>query len=237
MKKMKIDIWSDVRCPFCYIGKHKFENALKQFSENENVEIVWHSFELDPSIQTDTSISSLEYFVQAKGIGKDQAQQMMQYPKQMGESLGLTFNFDQSVVANSFNAHRLIQMAKSYHLGSEAEEALFVAHFADGVNIDDKVELCKLGVQIGLDKIEVEAMLNSEKFAQEVRQDIMRAQQLGVRGVPYFVFNDKYAVSGTQAEETFLGALNKSFSEFKEDDHGLEVLNNGNTCDMEGNCE
>lgn len=232
---MVVDIWSDVRCPFCYIGKHNIENALAQFEHKDNIEIVWHSYELDPNLKTDTGINTLDYFVKYKGVDINQAKQMLQAPIQYGAELGLKFDFENSVVANSFNAHRLIQFAQSKGLGNEIEEALFKAHFTDGVNIDDIEELVKLGVDTGLIANELKDVLNSEKFAQEVKQDIVRAQQIGVRGVPYFVFNNKYAVSGAQPVETFLGALEKSYGEIL-DEGNIQILGEGDSCDTDGNC-
>ena len=131
MKTMKISIWSDVRCPFCYIGKHKFEKALEQFPHKDQIEVVWKSFELDPGLQTNPRVNTLDHLAENKGISRDQAEQMTQYATQAAKEAGLELHFNKAVVANSFNAHRLIQLAKTKGLGSEAEEALFKAHFEE----------------------------------------------------------------------------------------------------------
>lgn len=233
---MRVDIWSDVRCPFCYIGKRNFEKGLAQFADKDKIEVVWHSYELDPTLKTDENIDILDYFVESKGMPKDQAQQMLAHPIAMGKSVGIDFQFEKSILANSFKAHRLIQMAQANGLGNEAEEALFKAHFTDGVNIDSDEELLKLGLSIGLEKEKVEELFTSAIFEQEVKQDIFRAQQLGIRGVPYFVFNDKYAVSGAQPMETFLGALEKSYSETIPQNN-FESLGDGEACGIDGNCD
>src|SRR5690554_1179443 len=146
---MEINIWSDVRCPFCYIGKKNFEKALEQFPQKDQIKVVWRSFELDPSLKTQPETSTVDYFVQSKGVSREQATQMLGHATNMAREVGLTFDFDKAVLANSFNAHRLIQMAKSKDLGNEIEEALFEAHFTDGVNIDDIESLIKIGVSIG----------------------------------------------------------------------------------------
>src|SRR5690606_37108299 len=138
---------------------------------------------------------------------------MIDHVIQSGRQVGLELKVEKSVVANSYNAHRLIQLAKTKGLGSEIEEALFEAHFTDGANIDDRKVLTDLGKSIGLDESELSGVLSSETYGEAVRQDQAEAQALGIRGVPFFVFNDKYAVSGAQPEETFLGALQQSWDD------------------------
>lgn len=210
---MKVDIWSDIRCPFCYIGKHKFEKALEQFENKENVEVTWHSFQLDPTLKTQPEVDLIEYFTKVKGISREQAIQMFSRAKEMATETGLEFNMDSLIVANSYKSHQLLQFAKSKGLGDEIKEALFEAHFTEGKNIDDQQTLIDIASGIGLDKKETEEILTSEKFAYNVKQDEMTAKNIGVQGVPFFVFNNKYAVSGAQAPETFLEVLEKSWKE------------------------
>lgn len=228
---MKVEIWSDVMCPFCYIGKRKFEDALARFPQKDQVEVVWKSFQLNPYMVTDTHKNLTQYLSESKGWTLEYTQQMQQHVVNMAKEVGLHYNFDNAVVANSFNAHRFIQFAKSKGKGDDAEEQLFKAYFIDGKNTDDKAVLLELGIQIGLNKTEIEHVLNTEAFTEEVNKDIYEAQQIGVRGVPYFVFNDKYAVSGAQHPDTFLGALTQSFSEIK----ATETAD-GLSCDVDGNC-
>src|SRR5690606_10132638 len=210
---MQVNIWSDIRCPFCYIGKRKFEAALEKFPHKDKVEVIWRSFELDPSLITREDISMYEYFAELKGMTRDHAVQMNNQVSQAAKEIGLDFNIEQSVVANSFDGHRLIQLAKANGLGPEAEEALFKAHFTEGKNIDDKKVLLQIGISIGLEESAIKQMYASEAYAVEVREDQKLAQSIGVRGVPFFVFNDKYAVSGAQSPEAFLEVLEKSFAE------------------------
>lgn len=232
---MKVKIWSDVRCPFCYIGKHKFEAALERFSHKAEIEVEWKSFELDPSLRTQTQINALDHLAKTKGISRPEVEQMTQYAAQAGMEVGLELNFDQSVVANSFQAHRLVQLAKSRGLGNEIEEELFKAHFTNGLNIDDTEVLVQLGVAAGIKEDEVLEVLSSDAFADAVRRDQAEAQSLGVRGVPFFVFNDKYGVSGAQPVETFLGALNQSWDEYAKSTQPI-MFEDGPSCSADGDC-
>lgn len=208
---MKVDIWSDVRCPFCYIGKRRFESALAEFEHKEEIEVEWHSFELDPNMVTVLDKSSEEYLAERYGKSREWAAESHKHVTEAAAEVGLDFNLGQAVVARSFDAHRLIQLAKSKGLGDEIEEALFKAHFTDGKNIDDTDSLIEIGTLAGLEAAEITAVLNSDQFTDEVRYDEKTAETIGVRGVPFFVFNEKLAVSGAQPPETFLGALKQAW--------------------------
>lgn len=208
---MKVDIWSDIRCPFCYIGKRKFEAALAQFEHKDQVEIEWHSFELDPNAETMVGADAVDYLANRYGRSREWAEEMHQNVTQTAAEVGLDFHLDISVVANSFDAHRLIQFAKTEGLGDQIEESLFEAYFTKGKDISNHAELVEIGASIGLDKFTIETMLKSADFTDEVRYDEQTAQNIGVRGVPFFVFNQKLAVSGAQPPETFLGAMKKAW--------------------------
>ena len=208
---MKVDIWSDVRCPFCYIGKRKFEMALENFEHKDQIEVEWHSFELDPNTVTRPDVNPVDYLAQIKGQPREWAAEMNQRVTDTAAEVGLTFNLENSVVANSFNAHRLIQLAKSNGVDNEIEEKLFIDYFTGGKNIDDKEVLIEAGVAVGLERLAIEMMLNSDSFTDEVRLDQKIAQQIGIQGVPFFVFDQKLAVSGAQPPETFLGALEQAW--------------------------
>ncbi len=207
---MEIKIWSDVRCPFCFIGKRKLEAALEQFPEKDKVKITWKSFQLDPALETRTDINVIDYFVETKGVTAEQARQMLSGATQMAGDVGLHFDLEKGVLANSYKAHRLIQMAKTQGLGDEIEEALFKAHFEEAKNIDDPQVLISVAVSVGMKEAEVSEMLTSDAFAYEVKQDELEARNIGVRGVPFFVFDDRYAVSGAQPVEVFLQTLQKT---------------------------
>jgi predicted DsbA family dithiol-disulfide isomerase len=234
---MKVEIWSDVMCPFCYIGKRRFEQALQSFGRQNEVEIEWKSFQLNPAMVTEPGVHIDEYLAQAKGISLDRAKQMNDYVTQMAAEAGLTYNFDKAIVANSFKAHRYSHLAKAHGLGVQAEEQLFKAYFTDGKNIDDTTTLVELGRELGLDAGEVKQSLESAAYAGEVKRDIAEAQYLGVQGVPFFVFNRKYAVSGAQAVPVFEETLDKAYTEWRAENPApnFEVIE-GESCGPDGNC-
>ena len=236
--KMKIEIWSDVMCPFCYIGTRKIEKAIDQFPQKSQVEIEWKSFQLNPNMETDTSKNVIEYLAEVKGIPLEQAKAMNNHVTQMAAGMGLTYNMNEAVVANSFNAHRFTHFAKTKGKQLEAEEALFKAYFTDGLNTDDLNTLAELSQSIGIPKKETLNMLNSNQFADEVNQDILESRQLGVQGVPFFVFDRKYAISGAQEDQVFTNTLAKAFEEWQtaQEKPKLKVVE-GESCKPDGNCD
>ena len=212
IKKMKVEIWSDVMCPFCYIGKRKFENALAMFKDKDQIEVVWKSFQLNPDMVTDPNKTTTQYLAETKGWSMERTKETMSYVVGMAQEVGLHYNFDKAVLANSFDAHRLIQYAKSLGKGDAAEEQLFKAYFIDGKNTADHNVLIELAKNIGLDENNVKTMLAGKQFAKEVLMDVQEADQIGVTGVPFFVFDRKYAVSGAQDVKVFVDTLNKAWT-------------------------
>lgn len=204
---MKVDIWSDVRCPFCYIGKKKFEMALARFEDKDQVEVEWHSFELDPNAETLLDKSPYDYLAERYGKSRDWAVATHEQVAQSAAEVGLTFNFDQAIMANSFDAHRIIQLAKVNGKANEVEENLFKAHFTDGKNIADHEVLISIAEESGLDPAAAKDVLQRDAFVDEVRYDEKVAQDIGVTGVPFFVIDHKFGVSGAQSPDTFLNAL------------------------------
>ena len=234
---MKVEIWSDVMCPFCYIGKRRFEDALQQFEHKDAIEIEWKSFQLNPDLETDPAININQYLADKKGWTIDHAQQMNDHVTKMAAEAGLTYNLDKAVVANSFKAHRFSHLAKSKGLGIAAEEALFKAYFTDSKNIDDNDTLIELGRQIGLDADEVKQVLESNAYAADVKLDIEAAQYLGIQGVPFFVLNNKYAVSGAQAVPVFEQTLQKAYTDWQLENPKpkFETIE-GESCTPDGDC-
>jgi protein disulfide-isomerase len=215
-KKMKVEIWSDIVCPFCYIGKRHFESALKSFENANDVEIIWRSYQLDPEMPKQTNKQNVyEYLASRKGISVEQSKAMHDNVVKMASNTGLNYNFDKAVVANSYDAHRLIQLAKSKNLGDAAEESLFKAYFINGKDIADHNTLISLGREIGLEENLVKAMLESDQFSDEVDSEMYDATQVGVTGVPFFVFDDRFAVSGAQPVSVFLQTLQKAYKSQK----------------------
>ena len=200
---MKIEIWSDIMCPFCYIGKRHLEAALSQFPD-EPFEIEWKSFQLDPTIVPQPDKNVYEYLAERKGISVEESKQMHAGVVARASEVGLDYHFEKAVVSNSFDAHRLIQLAKTKGLGDTMEETFFKAYFTEGRNLNDTNTLMELCVGVGLNALDVRDVLENEsEFANAVKNDISEAQQIGVRGVPFFVFDRKYAISGAQPIEHF----------------------------------
>lgn len=202
-------------CPFCYIGKRRFELAMEQFEHKDKVETEWKSFLLSPEMVTDPSKNMHEFLAQHKGISVEEAMGMHDYVTNMAAQIGLTYNFDKAIPANSMNAHRLLHFAKQHGRQNEAEEALFRAYFTEGKNIDDAQTLMEIAKGLGLDTNELARAMSGDTFVQDVITDIQEAQQLGVRGVPFFVFNRKYAVSGAQDTAVFLETLENAYGEWQ----------------------
>ncbi|MFM9986191.1 MAG: DsbA family oxidoreductase [Flavobacteriales bacterium] len=236
-EKIKVEIWSDVVCPFCYIGKRHFENALQSFEGKEDVEIIWKSFQLNPDQVTDTSITIFESLARSKGWSAEQTKNTTSHVTEMAANAGLKYDFDKIVVANTFNAHRLIQFAKTKNKGDEMEERLFKAYFMEGKNIDDMDTLALLGQECGLEPAEIATMLESEQFKTEVTNDILEASQIGVRGVPFFVFDRKYAVSGAQPEAAFLQTLQTIQKEKYVEPTPAQDVAAGASCEPQGKCD
>ena len=226
-------------CPFCYIGKRHFEAVLGQFSKAAEIELEWHSFQLDPTIPRtfEKRVNVYEYLANRKGISYEQSKSMHVRIIQMAKDAGLTYNFDKAIVANSFDAHKVIQLAKTKGLGDAIEERLFLAYFTEGKDFGNHDTLIELGKEIGLTKAEVINAIESDEFAYKVKQDIQEAQHIGVTGVPFFVFDRKYAVSGAQPATVFTQTLEKSFSEWRKINTELVVERiDGSVCKLDGEC-
>lgn len=213
---MKIEVWSDFVCPFCYIGKRKLEQALDQFPHREQVKIVYKSYQLDPDAQHDPNLDFYETFSKLKGMPIDQVKTMNEQVGKQAALVGLTYNFDTMKYPNTFDAHRVAQYAEKKGKGEEVTERFLYAHFTESKLLSDADTLIELAVELGLNQEEVKEVVETNKYANKVREDIDLARQLGVQGVPFFVFNEKYAASGAQPTETFLNALEKVWEEEQE---------------------
>jgi predicted DsbA family dithiol-disulfide isomerase len=213
--KMKVEIWSDVVCPFCYIGKRKFESAMAKFPHKDEMEIIWKSYQLSPDARHEPGKDIFQYLADMKGQSLDWSKQMHEQVAQMARAVGLDYRFDKVKPANTFDAHRVIQLAKKRDLSEEMEERLFRAYFTEGELISDADTLIRLAGEVGLDKDEVANMLESENYMDAVERDIEEAAHLGARGVPFFVMNRKYGVSGAQDPSVFLQTLNVAYEDWR----------------------
>ncbi|MFV7234011.1 DsbA family oxidoreductase [Flavobacterium sp. ZB4R12] len=233
--KLKIQIWSDIMCPFCYIGKRRIEEALQNFEHKEAVEIEWKSFQLDANFIASPEDNMVEHLAEKYRKDNDWAQNMLDNMTQNAKTAGLDFHFEKAVLANSLNAHRLLHLAKKHNLADDLEELLFKAYLTDGKNVNDLDTLKELGLEVGLEAESIEQVLHSNAYANEVKQDIKEANSIGVQGVPFFVFDTKYAISGAQPATAFLQTLEKVWEEGKFDSN-VTLLNTitENSCDING---
>ena len=233
---MKVEIWSDVMCPFCYIGKRRFENALQEIPFKDEIEIEWKSFQINPDVKSQPGRSMDQYLAEHKGFSIEKAKEMNNHLTEMAAQEGLTYDLEKAVVANSFDAHRLAHLAKKQGKGDAAEESLFKAYFTEGRNISDIDTLVQLGTEIGLDSTAVKQALENEDYTKEVYKDIAEADAIGVRGVPFFVIDRKYAISGAQAKEVFAQTLERSYSEWKKENTNFTTIE-GEVCSPDGDCK
>lgn len=211
---IKVEVWSDYVCPFCYIGKRRLEQAISQFSQKDKVEVIFKSYELQPDSPKDIGMSMNEVLANKYGMSVEEAKNMTDGIAQQAAAEGLTYRFDTMIPTNTFNAHRLAKFAESKGKEAEMNEKLLHAYFTESKHIGDNETLAELATSVDLDKDEVLAMLNNaSEYEADVRADQQRAQQIGVKGVPFFVLNEKFAISGAQTVETFVRALEKAWED------------------------
>jgi predicted DsbA family dithiol-disulfide isomerase len=203
---MQVEIWSDVVCPWCYIGKRRFEEALRRFDGRDDVEVVWRSFELDPGAPP-VGVDVLEHLAAKYGVSTTEAQAMQDRVTQVAAGEGLEYHLDRTQRGNSFDAHRLLHLAREHGLQDALEERLFRAYFTEGHPIGDRAVLRELAVEAGLPEAEVDDVLAGDRFADAVRADEQTAQELGCRGVPFFVVDRAYGASGAQDPAVLLQIL------------------------------
>lgn len=213
---MLIEVWSDIACPFCYIGKRRLQAAIARFPQRDDIRVEWRSFQLQPQLVTDASRRINEYLAATKGMPLAQVEQMQARVQEMGAGEGIAFAMDRVVVANTFNAHRLLQWAQAEGRGDAMKERLMRAYFEEGANVDDAETLRALAVEAGLDSAQAATLLAGDGFADEVRRDIAEARQQRISGVPFFVLDRAYAISGAQPPELFDQALARAYGEWRD---------------------
>jgi len=206
---VKIEVWSDVVCPWCYIGKRRLEGALRQFEHAGDVEIAWRSFQLNPDTPPGTAVPTTDYLVRRFG---PQAKAMTGRVAELAAEEGLDFDFDAALTVNTLDAHRLLHLAADLGIGDAAEERLFRAHFTEGADLSDRQTLTRLLGEAGADPERVRAVLDGTEYADAVQADIADARVLGANGVPFFVIDRRYGISGAQPAETFLQALRTAYA-------------------------
>jgi predicted DsbA family dithiol-disulfide isomerase len=232
---MRIEIWSDVACPWCYIGKRRFETALADFAHRDSVEVQWRSYQLDPGLPEHYEGTELDYLSTRKGMARAQVSEMFEHVAEQARGEGLAYRFDDVVVANSFTAHRLIHLAAAHGKQDAAKERLLSDHFEHGKDIGSREYLTSLTRELGIDADEAAELFTSDKYAAEVRHDFAEGRALGVSGVPFFVIDRKFGLSGAQPAATFARALDQAWQE----SHPLQMagaatLDDGQACGPEG---
>lgn len=232
-EKIKIEIWSDVVCPFCYIGKKKIEQAVAKLGAEDKVEITWHSFQLDPDFPADKAIPSMSYLSERKGYPIDQVVAMSGQLTAQGKAYGIQFNFDSALTFNTLNAHRLIQWAKTQHKANELKEAFMIAYFSNGTDLTLEENVLSVVKKAGLDEEAAANVLASSDYLPEVNADILRAQKLGISGVPYFLINGSQPIYGAQSDAVFENALAAALKNLKTAD----PANGEGVCLPSGECK
>jgi predicted DsbA family dithiol-disulfide isomerase len=210
---MRVEVWSDVVCPWCYLGKRRLEAALQDFEHRDEVEVLWRSFELDPQAPPRREGSPAEHLQGKYGMSAEQVQASWARLTALAAADGLDYHLDQTQGGSTFDAHRLIHLGAERGLQDAVKERLMRAYFSEGAPIGDADTLTQLGVDAGLPAAEVAQTLASDRFATEVRGDEHRAELIGITGVPFFVIDERYAVSGAQSADHLLAALNAAWAE------------------------
>jgi predicted DsbA family dithiol-disulfide isomerase len=234
MAKLRVEIWSDIACPWCYIGKRHLEQALDRFAHKDDVEIVWRAFELDPSAPRvrDSSQTYAERLARKYGTQPQEAQRRIDQMVGVAAKDGLEFRFDHIKPGNTFDAHRLLHLAHDRGIQDAVKERLLRAYMTEGQAIGDPAVLLTLAREAGLDEQEARDVLDGDRYTAEVRADEVLARQLGISGVPFFVLAGRLGVSGAQPADVLLGALDKAWAEFAKPE--LEPFEEGAACGPDG---
>lgn len=210
---MKVEIWSDIVCPWCYIGKRRFEAARARFAHGDDIHLTWHSFELDPNADAVATGDLAERLAAKYGMTVERARAMQANMTQVAAEDGLNFRFDIARSGNTFDAHRLLHLAAEQGIQDAVKERFFKAYLIDGESIGDRDTLVRVAAEAGLDPEAARATLESDAYAREVRADERRAAALGISGVPFFVIDEKYGISGAQPADVILDALEQAWDE------------------------
>ncbi len=206
---MRIEIWSDVVCPWCYVGKRNLETALAEFPHADQVTVEWRSFELDPTTPARVELSMDEVLERKYGMTPDQASAANRQMTELAAGVGLEYHLDRVRIGNTFDAHRLLHLAAQEDLGGAMKERLLRAYFTEGRSVSDPATLTELAVEVGLDGVRVAEVLSSDEYAVEVRADEARAVELGSTGVPFFVLDGRFGVPGAQPPDVLLRLLHR----------------------------
>ncbi|MGH7438669.1 MAG: DsbA family oxidoreductase [Polyangiaceae bacterium] len=209
---MQIDVWSDVVCPWCWLGNARLENALAGFSHGEQVDVVFHSFELDPGEPVDRDIPTDQLLATKFGVGPAQIDAMHDRLRALGRAEGIDYQFQKARTSNTFEAHQILHLAAARGKQPQMVARLFRANFSEGVRVGDRIELVRLGAEVGLEAGEIEEALAERRYEQAVRDDEAEARAHGISGVPFFVADGRLAASGAQSTEVLRALIEKAWS-------------------------
>ena len=238
--KMKIEVWTDIMCPYCYIGKIHYEKALAQFEHADEVELIIKAFQLNPNLpDKGNGYPVVEYLTKTAGYPESSIGQMFDNLKRLADNAGVKFNLLNSVAANTRDAHRLIKFAATKGVESKVMGEISKAYFEEALDYSDIDLLVEIGTKFGLKESEIRTMLDSDQYKNEVLQDIKEAHTLGIDTVPTFLFERKRAIIGSEAVSVFLDTLKKSYSEWKQSQssNGEMEITKGKACPIDGVCE
>ncbi len=239
--KMKIEVWSDIMCPYCYIGKLHYEKALQQFEYKDQIELEWKAFLLNPDLPgKGKGIPVMDYLHNTVGVSEENIKKMNEQIAELAKENGVKSNLENAVAANSLDAHRLIKLAATKGLDSKVMSLLSKAYFEEAKDYSDHKILTEIGTTAGLDNKEIEKLLSSDDYAYEVKQDIQEANNLEFDTVPTFLFNRKHALVGSQPVGAFLKTLQKAFFKWQRQDlkeNGNVDVTEGKSCSVDGTCD
>ncbi|NLZ95051.1 MAG: DsbA family oxidoreductase [Bacteroidales bacterium] len=239
--KMKIEVWSDIMCPYCYIGKLHYEKALEQFEYKDQIELEWKGFLLNPDLpDKGNGIPIMDYLHNTVGVSEEDTKKMNDHIAELAKENGVKSNLSNAIAANTLDAHRLIKLAATKGLDSRVMLLLSKAYFEEAKDYSDHKVLTEIGTTAGLKKKEIENLLGNDDYAYEVKQDIQEANNLGFDTVPTFLFNRKHALVGSQPVGAFLKTLQKSFLKWQKQDRNQNEdvdITEGKSCSPDGTCD
>jgi predicted DsbA family dithiol-disulfide isomerase len=231
--KITVEIWSDITCVHCFLAKRHFETALAEFKHRDHVDIIWRSFELAPNLVVDHGKSMYQFLADYNGATVEQVKEVCGQIASAGTEAGLTYNFEKAIPANSFLAHQFSHLAMDHHLQNEAKEALFKAHFTDGIDINNIDALKQIATSIGMDSDALSGLVTSNKYAEAVKRDEETAQKKGIKAVPHYLINSTHSITGAKESSVFLDALEKGYADLKlHHDKKSISKNDGPACEI-----
>lgn len=237
---MKIEVWTDIMCPYCYIGKKFYEKAIEQFEHADEIDLEWKAFQLNPNLpDKGNGVPVVEYLTGQMGLSNSKLKTMFDSLEKLSEEAGAHFNLPNAIAANTNDAHRLIKLAATKGVDSAVLNALSKAYFEEGKDYSDIDLLVSIGLEAGLEEQEIRDMLNGDQYKYEIKQDIQEAANLGFDTVPTFLMDRRQAIVGSEPASLFVKVLNKAYNAWKSrtDEAAKPEISKGKSCSIDGTCE